>query len=301
VDLTRQVGYRGFAVNTVTQDAEGRNYGCELIRVGWNGPQGVGYSEKRALMDGRDASDVYLDRRILSLQGALYGVDRPHLWDLWQDLVSAFTPTAAYDDEPGDRGFMPLDYWVPTRNTESFPTGFIHKMLNVRPISQPSTDFVSDAHGGADHEAMSLRWEVLVEAKDPRVYAFLPTIIDIEGLTDGSGNLVNLGDYPSPLNVLLVVAPLAAPASFTFEGAGSNFSISMPTSVFEQVFRYSAKEKVLSLEKNGVETLKMDLLDFTANTTHPLVQRGSTPYEWSTGGAPVFEEGSRIWHWDSWA
>lgn len=301
MDLTRQVGYRDFALNTITANAENRNYGCELLAVDWMGAEGVGYTEKRALADGRDASDVYLDRRVLRLRGALYGIDRPHLWDLWQELVTALTPTAAYDESPGDKGFLPLDYWVPTRNTEAFPTGFIHKVLLVRPLAQPSTTFVSDAHGGEDHEAMALRWEAMVEARDPRQYAFAPTDYDMEGLTDDTGDLVNLGDYPAPLNIILVVDALAAPASFHFLGGGSDFTIAMPTSANEQIFRYSAREKVLTLEKLGVETLKMNLLDFAANKTHPLVERGTTAYEWDTSGGPDLLSGSRIWHWDSWA
>lgn len=301
MDLTREVGYRGFDLNTITANSENVNSGCELTSVEWRGAEGVGYTEKRALADGRDASDVFLDRRVLALSGAVYGVNRPHLWDLWQELVTVLTPTAAYDESPGDKGYLPFDYWVPTRNTASFPTGFIHKMLLVRPLVQPSVTFISDMHGGADHEAMAMRWTALVEARDPRVYAFTENSIAIAGLTSGAGNLVNLGDYPSPLYVMLVVAPLVAQASWTFVGAGSNFTISMPISVDVQTFRYSAREKVLTLEKNGTETLKMDLLTFATNKTHPLVARGTTAYTWSRSGTPTLNTGSRIWHRDAWA
>jgi hypothetical protein len=301
VDLTRAIGYRGFALNTLIADSQNRNYGCELTRVEWRGAEGVGYTEKRALADGRDASDVYLDRLVLALQGAVYGINRAHLWDLWQELKTALTPTAAFDEEPGDKGFMPLDFWVPTRNITAFPSGFIHQQILARPVGQPTTTFLSDAHGGADEDAMSLRWEGVVECRDPRTYAFEPTIIDMAGVGDHSGSLINLGDYPTPLNILLILPPLASDSSLSFIGAGTDMTITLKLSSFEQTYRYSASEKVLSLEKQGSEVLRMDLLSFFSNKTHPLVQRGSTPYILNVTGAATFLAGSRIWHWDSWA
>lgn len=302
MDLTRAVGYRGFPLNTLSRSGANVNWGCEILSVEWRPTPGVGYSEKRAMADGRDASDVYLDGRVLQFSGALYGVDRAHLYDLWQELKTVLTPTAAYDASPGDKGYLPLDFYVPTRNTESFPTGYIHQQVLARPLAQPATTFLSDAHGGDDAEPLSLRWTAAVDCRDPRVYAYDPTIYNMAGLTSDSGDLLNKGDYAAPLNVLLNVAPLAAQGTIHIVGAGSDLTITVPASVgVAQVIRYSAEKKVLTREVNGSEVLRMDLLSFAANKTHPLVLRGSTPYSWSRTGSVSLQTGSRIWHWDAWA
>ena len=155
--------------------AGGRLYGTEIKRVEWPGVTGVGYSEKRALADGYDASDVFLSQRQIGLAGAVYGRTRGECWDYLQALIEALTPSAAYDDSPTDRGYLPLDFYVPTANTIDFPDGYIHKMIRARPDRQPSLVFDSDTSGGSDSEALAIPWNALLEARDPRVYFFTPT------------------------------------------------------------------------------------------------------------------------------
>jgi hypothetical protein len=140
-----------------------------------------------------------------------------------------------------------------------------------------------------------------MECRDPRVYGFDPNIFEIEGLTSGNGFLENKGDYPAPLNFLLQIDEPFSGGSITFVGANTNLSIVLPLSNFVQTLRYSAREKIVTLEKQGVEVLRNDLLSFTGQVTHPLVQRGLTAYTWTTAGSPDFLTGSRFWHYDAWA
>jgi len=301
VDLTRQIGYRGFAANTLTKDPNNALYGCEVKRVQYPGVDGVGYDEKSAQSDGYDASDVYLGKRVLQLTMAAYGRTRGECWDYWQQAVSAFTPSAAYLDSPGDKGFLPLDFYVPTSNLIDFPDGYIHKQILARPVRQPTIIWESDIHGGFDDRPASMQFTVLLEAIDPRVYGFIPQEWDIyDQLPVHAGDLTNLGDYPSPLNILLEVQS-GTGGSFHFVGAGTDMVITVDNESYTQTVRYSASKKVLTVEIQNVETLRMDSLTFNQQTTHPLVPVGTSAFTFSINGGLTVLDGTRFWFWDAWA
>jgi hypothetical protein len=302
VDLTKAVAYRGFNLNSLTLASNDLS-GCEIKRVDWPGVPGVGYDEKRALDDGYDASDVFLGKRLVGLTGAIYSDTRKELYDLKQALVTALTPTAAYDDDPGAKGFMPMDFYVPTGNTIDFPASYIHQMVLVRPVRQPTFVIESDKTGGLDTQPLSMEWTALLEAKDPRVYFFTSTDTAVAtGTQSAGGSFVNKGDYPTPLNILLIVTSVVtAPVPFHFVGAGTDMTISLPVNASQQIFRYSAREKVLTLEVAGVEVLRQDLLSFANATSHPLVPVGTSAWTWTKTSAATFAAGGRLWHYDAWA
>ena len=301
MDVTKAIGYRGIDLNTVVIDSEGM-YGTEIKRVEYPGVQGIGYDEKRAQADGYDSSDVYLSKRLIGLGGATYGRTRGEAFDRLQEVITALTPTAAYDDSPGDRGFLPLDFYVPTSDLANFPLGYIHRMVLARPARQPSVTYVSDESGGNDDDPLALTWTGLLECRDPRVYAYIPTDTAIDK-TKGSkaGSFINLGDYPAPLNLLLVVAAGSGAGNFHLVGAGTDMRINIEAQTYEQTYRYSASTKVLTVEINNVETLRMDLLHFLQQTTHPLVPVGTSAYSWTKGASVNLGDDCRMWHWDAWA
>lgn len=301
MDLTRNIIYRAYSMNQLTKDAAGRFYGCETKRVEYPGVAGVGYAEKRALADGYDASDVYLDRRLININGVLYGITRGDLFDRVQEFTRVMTPTAAYNESPGDKGFLPLDFYVPTADTDLFPAGYIHKAIFVRPMRQPGLVYIDDASGGEDGQPLAIPWNVQVWAKDPRVYGFSPNEVTIPATgSSGSGSFTNLGDYPAPLNLLLVVAAGSPAGSFHLTAGGADMTITIPANANQQVIRYSSREKVLTLEVNSAQSLRMDLLAFNALTTHPLIPQGTSAYAWDLTTADL-AAGGRLWFWDSWA
>lgn len=303
MDLTKAVAYRGFNLNSLVM---GNNppvlVGCEIRRVDWPGVNGVGYDEKRALDDGYDASDVFLAKRLIGMEGAIYSDTRGGLYDLKQAFVTACTPTAAYDDDPGAKGFMAMDFYVPTENTIDFPASYIHQMVLVRPLRQPSFTVDADRTGGLDTQPLSMPWSALFEAKDPRVYFFTTTDTAISGSAgSGSGNLVNKGDYPAPMNILLIANSASASGSFHFVGAGTDMTISILAGGGQsRIYRYSSREKVLTVETAGQEVLRQDLLTFANATSHPHVPVGTSAYTWTLTSADL-DTGGRFWHWDSWA
>ena len=293
MDLSRAVMYRGLNLNGCAQIAQGqRLYGSLLGSVQMGNVPGVGWTEKRSLGDGNDASDVFLGARRIFLTGHLYGRSRAEMFDFQQVLVTALSPTAAYNATPADFGYNPLYYSVPTEDTayDEDINGDRLRVLYVlvRPLATPTVDINRDASGGQDDLGSGIAWSSVLEAKDPRIYVFPDREVSLDG-TD-SGTFVNRGDYPAPLNFLLV-APAGAGGTFTFVGAGTNMHIDIPAATVQQVFRYDGYLHVLTVETNGVEVLRMDLLTFVNETTHPVVQSGSS--EWTATG-PALTTGSRL-------
>jgi len=105
-----------------------------------------------------------------------------------------------------------------------------------------------------------------------------------------SGTFANRGDYPAPLNLLLVASAGAA-RNYHFVGAGTDMFIDIPAATVAQVLRYDGYLHVLTVETNGVEVLRMDLLRFQNETTHPVVQPGSSGW---TGTGSAIATGSRL-------
>jgi hypothetical protein len=305
VDLTRTIGYRGFDLNSLTLNAGSNDaVGCEVKRVEWQGVPGVGYDEKRAMSDGHDFSDVYLSKRMLGMGGALYGRNRGEFYDLWQALVTALTPTNAYNASPGDRGFLPLDFWVPTADKAVWPSGQIHKLIYVRPAAQPSITFISDASGGKDQDALAATWDVVFEARDPRVYAYDLTTILIPSAHTPSATvtLVNKGDYPAPVNIQLswTAGNRNRVSAMRVVLAGADATILVGATTKAAMVEYSAAERLITDTVGGVEALRMDIMTWKTAKTALYVPPGSHSMLYGHYMHPL-AAGSRLWFRSSWA
>lgn len=304
MDLTRAIGYRAFDLNSLTLNAGSNDaVGCEVKRVEWQGVPGIGYDEKRAMSDGHDFSDVYLSKRMIGLGGALYGRTRGEFYDLWQALVTALTPTNAYNASPGDRGFLPLDFWVPTADKAVWPSGQIHKQIYVRPVAQPSITFISDASGGKDQDALAATWDVVFEARDPRVYDFNQTNYNFPlGLTPSAVfYLTNKGDYPAPVNILLKWAANTRPTgALHIIAGGADMTIKFAVTSQPVYIEYSAADRLLTETASGKETLRMDLVTWKTAQTALYIPPGRQEIRLSHSAQPLLA-GSRMWFYNSWA
>ena len=294
MDLSRAVIYRGLDLNGVAQiDPGGRLYGAQIANVQMGNVAGVGWTEKRSLGDGNDASDVYLGPRRMLMQGHVYGRTRAEMFDFQQVLLTTLSPTSAYDSNPSDFGYNPLYYSVPTEDTdydEEDGVRIRHLYVNVRPLATPTVDINRDASGGLELSGSGIAWSSVLEGKDPRVYVYPDREVDLQGPGEESGTFFNRGDYPAPLNIHLVIAPSTS-GTFHFVGAGTNMRITVPAASVQQVFRYDGYLHILTVGTNGLDVLRMDLLSFVNETTHPVVQSGSS--DWTTDG-PALAAGSRL-------
>lgn len=294
MDLSRAVIYRGLDLNGAAQlGATERIYGSMIGSCQMGNVAGVGWTEKRSLGDGNDASDVFLGPRRVMLSGHVYGRTRAEMFDFQQVVLTTLSPTSAYNSSPSDFGYNPLYYSAPTEDADYPEVGGIRLRalyMNLRPLATPTVSIIRDATGGREEGGGGIAWESVLEAKDPRVYVFPDREVDLEGPGEESGDFFNRGDYPAPLNITLVVAASTS-GTFHFVGAGSNMRITVPSASVQQVFRYDGYLHVLTVETNGLVALRMDLLQFVNETTHPVVQPGTS--SWTTDG-PALAAGSRL-------
>jgi len=303
VDLTRPIEYRGLQLNGPVIASDAPISGNVVESVDYSDVLGVGYTEKRAAADGHDASDITLGMRNVALIGTCYGLDRADLFDRLQALRLAFSPTSAYADEPGEYGYLPLYFEVPTRDTDDYPSGFIEQMIRVRPVRNLGFNIRRDTIGGLTEEGLSIPWQAQLQARDPRVYARDYTeFTDIVGSSGtNAGSFTHRGDYPTPVNLMLVLAAGAAALTFTLVMGGSTMVLTVPTNASQdQILRYDGTHKVVTLQVGTTVSLRMDLLKFTQGVTHPLVLPGDNPFTWTRAGGSI-GAGSRMWFWEAWA
>jgi len=263
-----------------------------------------GYTEKKSLEDGMDSSDVFVGMRRVSLQGEVFTTTKARLFEYLDVLRLKFTPTDAYNEAPYKRGYLPLLFSQPTIHTVFWPTGFVERVINVRPASQPEYDIDFTSIGGKDGDGFVVPFTQQLEAIDPRFYAPAQVEVALGGF-GGSGTLQNRGNYYAPLNFILVM-PASQAGEYVFEwsGMGSNFTVKIPTGATERQIRVDSIQKVVTMDVNNVEMLRMDLVTFVGNTTYPKVPptpEGESPagYTWSCTGN-LDGSKARLWFNEAW-
>jgi hypothetical protein len=308
MDLTRPVEYRGLQLNSPSFTSTAPISGIQLEQVDYSEVPGVGYTEKRAAADGYDASDITLGSRSVVLIGTCYGIDPADLFDRLQSLRYAFSPTAAFAALPGEYGYIPLNFEVPTKDSLWLAdpvTGvfYIPQCIRVRPLRGPGFNIRRDAMGGTT-EGLSIPWQAQLGARDPRIYAQdQREFTDIAGGTAGdhAGTFFNRGDYPAPLNIVLTTTKADAQLVYKLVINDTTMTLTVPTNAAnDQVLRYDGTHKVVTLQVGTTVSLRMDLLKFTGSGSHPLIRPGDNPFTWNRAGGPI-RPGSKMWFWESWA
>lgn len=120
-------------------------------------------------------------------------------------------------------------------------------------------------------------------------------------LTGGTGLALNTNYY--------VVNPTTNDfqVSLTLGGAAVNitadYSVVSYSKVGYRIIRFK-RQKLLTVEENGVESLRRSWLTFQNSTTWPLVPAGTSGYTVTINGTtvdPGTAEGSHMWFWESYA
>lgn len=312
MDLTRAVMYRGYELNTLRYDEATHDLvGCEITTVEYGQVVGVGYDEKRALDEGRDASDVFLDARRINLAGNVYGRTRQEAFDQWASLSERLSPSAAYRADPSNRGFHPLSFWRPTDsddfNTTPHPH-LINQMLMARPMATPGARFNTDDSGGTDGDALAIPWTAQMLAKDPRITNMEGTSTPVSANAavgnkpTGGGTIRNYGNTPAVVDIYLVIPPKINGTSagrFQLNIAGCwNIWLNLPYSENQAVLRYSTDQKVVAY--NGA--LRMGYLTVKGGKAHKHLGPGEHSYNWSVSrtGSKHLLAGSYFLFRDTW-
>lgn len=312
--LDAPIEYNGIELNTIEEMGNGVRRGCLIEEFDYGRSQGMGYTEKRSQDDGLDASDVYMGARYISLTGTVFGNTIGDLFDRLQSIRTALTPTIAYDVDQPDYGYIPLTFSLPTNDT-AFPTGtpdvFVKPLeFRCRPVGQPQFSIRRDmgafAGGGmqpgsnAGEKGGAVNWRATLECKDPRMYVRPDVWLPFTGNVTGAP-IINRGDYPAPLDVLLGVTSSAAGSKVEIDVGGSNMVIALGA-LTNAVVRYSGELKVLTVQTTGIDTLRMDMLSFNNDTTHPKVSpRDGEIYNIRLVGAVTLAAGTRLMYSESFA
>ena len=121
MDISKSISYRGLELNGATILPGRTLRGIAIEAADYSNVDVVGYTEKRAGSDGVHASDVYLGGRTVQLSGHIYATSLAEMFDFLHVLRSVFSPTSAYQDDPGARGFLPIHFQQSTLDIDSYP------------------------------------------------------------------------------------------------------------------------------------------------------------------------------------
>lgn len=388
MDTTRDIIYRNFKLNDASvassiDSSDGLGLGISGCVVDDFDPDDVDvvqFSEKRSEADGMDVGTPFLGGRRIRLSGTIYGKTRALAYDkLWQ-LRAIMSPVLASREIPGDKGYLPM-YWAVPTNDPNY-AGAIAMRALVMP-KQFRAPINRDQHGGGDGDALAISWSALMLMRDPNfegetpqdIY-FTDTAITSGGtaaaatnlvtktthglttndriyfttLTGGTGlalntsyyvisggltandfkvsltlggsevditadyssvawakfqtitgNFLNRGTYNAPLNMLFAVGAQAG--TITVATAGSNFTITIPASTGQRLIRFK-RDKIITVEEGGVESLRRSWLTFQQSTTWPLIPAGTSSYTVTINGCvldPGATDGSHMWFWEMFA
>jgi hypothetical protein len=286
MDLTKPIHYRGLQLNDADLAAGQRLLrGNAIEKADYSAVDAVGYMEKRAEADGMHASDVYLGPRLIDLNGMTYAATAPELFDRLRLLRVVFSPTSAYQEDPVNKGFVPLYFHQTTEDAQSFPGGVIDLFIRARPRGLPRWNITRDRIIGVAGKPQALAWSMSLLAKDPRVYVDPQQVIDISGAAHTNAinaKAINRGDYESPLNILLVVGNVAPVAGsyFRLQGFGVDMRIAIEAKA-NVVYRWRGNDRTLMTQDgrdpNSPEALRMDLVTFSGRARKPMVPAKINP------------------------
>lgn len=307
MDLRRPITYRTLTLNGAEGGPGGNQPidGMRIVRVRYGNVQAVGYKEKRALDDGLDASDTYLAGRDLTIMGEVFGQNKARLFDSLDLLRLKFTATDAYAESPATRGYLPLAFSQPTEKILYYPSGFVDRVLNVRPVAQPEHDIEFGPLGGNDSRGFVVPYVSHLEARDPRFYAPTEVSTALDGAAGTvSGTLTNRGNYPTPLNFTFFRAAAdSAESVHHFTGMGTDMEVTIPAGGVNRSVLIDSKDKVCLYVQGSSTTLRMDLVEFNAGTTWPRVPptpEGDSPAGWTLVRQKLSSP-SRMFFIEAWA
>ena len=194
MDLTADVTYRTFKLNdsdvqdNVTPSDDGGGItGSVIDSADFSDVDVVQFLEKRSQSDGMDAGDVFLGARRLRISGTLYGLTRALLFDSLFDLRAALSPVLAQRESPGDHGYRPMYFSVPTARLDDYSTGVIDMQIACMPRAFQAI-LQRQSSGGDPADALGIEWQATFVCRDPSISALNPQDYSIAPST-----LVNSG------------------------------------------------------------------------------------------------------------
>jgi hypothetical protein len=190
--------------------------------------------------DGSQAYEPFMLYKMFQVRGWVRAESLAELFDLIETLNKTFNPINCYlaDTSTFNRGYLPLDFNVPTEDTTNYATGLIACRYYVQALNPPvslETKF----------DGLNARIDFNLRAVDPRRYL----------QTTSSGNRTSNG-------ALVLDNSLASVRSY------ASISIALPAGA------PTGTGTVVTSE--GSKTVSIDLTQLAASTTYDLDMQGRT-------------------------
>lgn len=288
VDLSGSIsygsyGYPSFALNDVTHASTGVLRGFSTEEVRFLPVEGFGYREKRSLADGYDFGPVYLGKRDIYLRGVCYGENEYDLAQRLYDFRAAMTPTLAYAHDPLNHGFLPLTFTFPYWQENQSGNFTVY----ARPYEQPG-NFVIPETASIPGQPGSFVWEARFECRDPRFYLGVDASVSSIAMTGAtfSGSINAIGNGRAPVSLILVTTGTGA-VTHTFNGLGTVFTLNVPEGLASStIVTVDSALKVVTVKQPDLpEVLRMDIIEFAAGNTWPVLPQGNNPISSTTTAA----------------
>ena len=170
---------------------------------------------------------MFLGRRTVRIVVAVYGSTQGDFWDKAQDLVAAFSPTIAYNNDSDSLGFRGFDFYQPTADivtwpVSAYPNGIPLRMY-LRPFSVAGQPIDRDTDGGVASRGLAKKFTVTLVAKDPLKFS-------ITGSSSTGSTYTTMGD--SPVYPYLYISATTATGTWTGTLNGSSYTVNVDGSKF---------------------------------------------------------------------
>lgn len=173
------------------------------------------------LGQGGTAGRVHKGILTLSMMGRILVPDatqQASLEDREDALRLAFDPYECLLDSPTTAGVYALDWYRPTNDTTTYPTGWIAVRRYGRPMSQPETVWSKE-------DRTQRQWAAALACTDPRLYEQSSSSTAIES-PFASTDLTNNGTIAAPLRATITMSG-AGNSDFTITRSGVSFVLNL--------------------------------------------------------------------------
>lgn len=211
MDTTRDIIYRNFLLNDSSfdeqtmQDGQGNGLaGCVVDDFDPDDVDVVQFSEKRAEADGMDVGNPFLGGRRIRVSGTIYGKSRALCYDLLWQLRATMSPVLAQREIPGDHGYLPLYFSVPTADPNYAGSIAMRALVMPKGFRAPVN---RDQQGGNDTDQLAIPWSAVFVMRDPNFegqtpqdVAFADTVIKGGGTAAAATDIITITGHGFALN-----------------------------------------------------------------------------------------------------
>lgn len=281
MDLGKTISYNGFSfsVGPLSAATPGRPVsGVVIERIEPTPIDAVGYIDKKALDDGVDAFDTFLGQRPFTIHASVYGTSEGQVWDSYDDLVTAFTPTIAYSVDTANLGFLALLFTRQTADTATWPSG-IPLQAYVRATRPPIYGVLrrkQQGHGVGGQ----LPVVIPMLARDPRYYLQTEQSISISP-SSATATATHRGTYPVWPTIRFTITGAGASNARFFVGA-QFVQLNLTTHTGTDTLDLNYAKRNLTKTSDGTPTFNKHFTAFLTSVFNKIQPGGTSVYVTNT-------------------